>query len=34
VRRGGTLVELIAFNGRVVGSTPALAATKRPWASP
>ena len=27
VKRGGALVESIAFNRRVVGSTPALAAT-------
>ena len=27
VGRGGALVESIAFNRRVVGSTPALAAT-------
>ena len=32
--RGGALVEMMAFNRRVVGSTPALAATQGPWASP
>src|SRR6218665_2271850 len=31
---GGALVESIAFNQRVVGSTPALAAMLGPWASP
>jgi len=31
---GGALVESIAFNRRVVGSTPALAAMQGPWASP
>ena len=31
---GGALVESIAFNRRVVGSTLALAATYGPWASP
>ena len=34
VRRGGTLVESMPFVRRVMGSTPALAATKGPWASP
>ena len=34
VGRGGALVEAITFNRRVVGSTPALAATQGPWASP
>ena len=34
VGRGGALVELMTFNRRVVGSTPALAATYGPWASP
>jgi len=32
--RGGALVETMTFNRRVVGSTPALAATYGPWASP
>ena len=32
--RRGTLVETMTFNRRVVGSTPALAATYGPWASP
>src|SRR6218665_2984980 len=31
VGRGGALIETMTFNRRVVGSTPALAAT---WASP
>ena len=34
VGRGGALVEMMTFNQRVVGSTPALAATYGPWASP
>jgi len=34
VGRGGALVETMTFNRRVVGSTPALAATQGPWASP
>src|SRR6218665_531494 len=34
VGRGGALVEMMTFNQRVVGSTPALAATSGPWASP
>jgi len=34
VEHGGALVESIALNRRVVGSNPAQAATKRPWASP
>src|SRR6218665_3667917 len=34
VGRGGALVETMTFKRRVVGSTPALAATWRPWASP
>src|SRR6218665_3127054 len=34
VGRGGALVETMTFNRRVVGSTPALAATYGPWASP
>src|SRR6218665_1812920 len=33
VGRGGALVETMTFNRRVVGSTPALAATEGPWAS-
>ena len=31
---GGALVESMTFNWRVVGLTPALDATKGPWASP
>ena len=31
---GGALVESITFNQRVVVSTPVLAATSGPWASP
>ena len=31
--RGGALVEAMTFNRRVVGSTPALAATQGPLAS-
>ena len=31
---GGAFVETMTFNRRVVGSTPALAATQGPWASP
>src|SRR6218665_228665 len=34
VGRGGALVKSMTINRRVVGSTPALAATKGPWASP
>ena len=34
VGRGGALVEPMTSNRRVVGSTPALAATQGPWASP
>ena len=34
VGRDGALVESISFNWRVVGSTPALAVTYGPWASP
>jgi len=34
VGRGGALVEMMTFNRRVVGSTPALAVTEGPWASP
>ena len=34
VLRGGDLVESMTFNRRVVGSTPALAVTWGPWASP
>ena len=34
LRRGGALVESMTFNQMVVGSTPALAATLGPWASP
>src|SRR6218665_3543897 len=34
VGHGCALVESIAFNRKVVGSTPALAATCGPWASP
>ena len=34
VGRGGALVESIAFNRRVVGSTPALAVRYGFWASP
>jgi len=34
VGRGGALVEALTFNRRVVGLTPALAATWGPWASP
>ena len=30
----GSLVQSIAFNWRVVGSTPTLAAMLGPWASP
>src|SRR6218665_2059376 len=33
-RRDGALVESITLNRRVVGSTPALAVTLGPWASP
>ena len=32
--RGGALVESMTLNRRVVDSTPALAATYGPWASP
>ena len=31
---GGTLVESMPFDRRVVGSNPALAAMYGPWASP
>src|SRR6218665_2677587 len=34
VGRGDALVESMTFNRRVVGSTPSLAATYGPWASP
>ena len=34
VGRDGALVEAITFNRRVVGSTPTLAVTQGPWASP
>src|SRR6218665_630145 len=34
VGRSGALVETMTFNRRVVGSTPALAATWGSWASP
>ena len=32
--RGGALVKSMTLKRRVVGSTPVLAATKGPWASP
>ena len=32
--RGGTLVESMTFNRKVVGSTPTLATTQGLWASP
>ena len=31
---GGVLVETMTFNRRVLGSTPTLATTQGPWASP
>ena len=34
VERGGALVKSMTLNRRVVGSTPTLAATWGPWASP
>ena len=34
VGRDDALVEAITLNRRVVGSTPALAVTQGPWASP
>ena len=34
VGRDGALAESITFNRRVVDSTPALAGTQGPWASP
>src|SRR6218665_2542534 len=34
VGRGGALVKSMTLNRRVVCSTPALAATQGPWASP
>ena len=34
VGRCGALVRSMTLNRRIVGSTPALAATEGPWASP